>query len=155
VCERLAVDLLVLVTAMVPLPGERGQDWWANTGHAEALGGHRNDDEMALYLHDVPPGLAAEALARGRDQTMTPMREPWPPKAWPEVPTRFLLCRDDRWHPPPWMRGLVRERLGIEADEIDGGHCPYLSRPRELAERLEAYWVASAATSKERAWDSR
>jgi len=37
------------------------------------------------------------------------------------------------------MRGLVRERLGITADEIDGGHCPNLSRPAELAARLEEY----------------
>jgi hypothetical protein len=39
------------------------------------------------------------------------------------------------------MREVVRERLGIEPDEIDGGHCPALSRPRELAARLEAYRV--------------
>jgi hypothetical protein len=24
-------------------------------------------------------------------------------------------------------------------DEIDGGHCPALGRPKELAERLESY----------------
>jgi len=34
---------------------------------------------------------------------------------------------------------VVRERLGIEPDEIDGGHTPALSRPAELAERLEGY----------------
>jgi hypothetical protein len=33
----------------------------------------------------------------------------------------------------------VRERLGIVPDEMDGGHCPFLSRPKELADRLEAY----------------
>jgi hypothetical protein len=39
------------------------------------------------------------------------------------------------------MRGVVRERLGITPDEIDGGHCPALSRPRELAQRLEDHWA--------------
>jgi hypothetical protein len=34
---------------------------------------------------------------------------------------------------------MVRERLGITPDEIDGDHCPFLSRPNELVERLEAY----------------
>jgi len=34
---------------------------------------------------------------------------------------------------------VARERLGITPDEIDGGHTPALSRPKELAERLEAY----------------
>jgi phenylalanine-4-hydroxylase len=47
--------------------------------------------------------------------------------------------RDDRMFPATWMREVVRERLGIEPDEIDGGHCPALSRPHELAERLEMY----------------
>src|SRR4051812_17653400 len=36
VCDRLPVDLLVLVTAMIPAPGETGGAWWSNTGHDEA-----------------------------------------------------------------------------------------------------------------------
>jgi len=37
------------------------------------------------------------------------------------------------------MRRVVRDRLGITPDEIDGGHLPALARPKELVERLEAY----------------
>ena len=37
------------------------------------------------------------------------------------------------------MRRVVRERLSINPDEIESGHCPALSRPKELAERLDAY----------------
>jgi hypothetical protein len=37
-----------------------------------------------------------------------------------------------------WQRGLVRERLGIEPDEMPGGHCVALSRPAELVELLES-----------------
>jgi hypothetical protein len=55
------------------------------------------------------------------------------------VPTRFLLCRDDRMFPAGWTRRVVRERLGIVPDEIDGGHYISVSRPQELAERLESY----------------
>jgi pimeloyl-ACP methyl ester carboxylesterase len=141
VCARVPVDLLVLVAGMVPSPGETGADWWANTGHAEARReqGGEDDSEIAVFLHDVTPELAAEALANARDQAATPMLEPWPLDAWPDVPTRFLLCRDDRMFPAEWTRRLVHERLGITADEIDGGHSPFLSRPRELADRLEAY----------------
>jgi pimeloyl-ACP methyl ester carboxylesterase len=83
-------------------------------------------------------------MARGRDQASTPMREPWPLEAWPDVPTRYILCRDDRLFPAEWMRRVVRERLGITPDEIDGGYCVALSRPKELAGHLEAY--AQAAT---------
>jgi pimeloyl-ACP methyl ester carboxylesterase len=141
VCSRVPVDLLVLVAGMIPAPGETGEEWWANTGWKEAAREQDGygDDPIAVFLHDVPPELAAEALAKARDQAGTPMLEPWPLDAWPDVPTRFLLCRDDRMFPAEWMRRLVRERLGSTPDEIDGGHAPYLSRPRELVDRLEAY----------------
>jgi len=58
------------------------------------------------------------------------------------VPTRFLLCREDRLLPAEFLRRVVRERLGIVPDEIDGGHCIALCRPKELAERLDAYWAS-------------
>jgi pimeloyl-ACP methyl ester carboxylesterase len=145
VCARLPVDLLVLLAGMVPLPGERPDDWPANTGFAQARreqderDGRAPDDEIALFYHDVPPDLAAEALRRARRQSDTPGRRPWPLPAWPEVPTRFLLCRDDRFFPAEFLRRVVRDRLGLTPDEIDGSHCVALSRPRELAGRLEAY----------------
>ncbi len=140
VCARRPVELMVLVAGMVPQPGEMGDDWSANTGYpGPAVPAGEGDDEIAVFYHDVPPALAAEALARGRGQAEALGREPWPLDSWPQVPTRYLLCRDDRMFPAPWMRGVVRERLGIVPDEIDGGHCPALSRPRELADHLETY----------------
>lgn len=134
VCARVSVDLLIPVAGMIPAPGETGSDWWTTTGHALAAG-----DEEDVCYHDLPPALAAEARARKRDQAGTPMEEPWPLSTWPDVPTRFLLCRDDRMFPAAWMRRIVGERLGIVLDEMDGGHYVALSRPGELADRLEAY----------------
>jgi pimeloyl-ACP methyl ester carboxylesterase len=149
VCDRVPVDLLVLVAGMIPSPGEPPGDWWANTGYEaatadliedDAEGADESDkDVIATFLHDVSPELAAEALKRGRDQSGTPMEKPWPLDAWPDVPTKFLLCRDDRFFPPDFIRRVVRDRLGINPDEIDGSHCVALSRPKELADRLEAY----------------
>jgi pimeloyl-ACP methyl ester carboxylesterase len=142
VCARVPVDLLVLVSGMIALPGERPGDWWENTGHEQARreqGVCGGDDPIATYMHDVPPELAAEALTKARDSTAIPLLETWPLEAWPDVPTRFLLCRDDRYFPAEWMRGVVQERLGIAPDEIDGSHAVMLSRPKELAERLDAY----------------
>jgi pimeloyl-ACP methyl ester carboxylesterase len=138
VCDRTAVELLVLVAGMIPSPGEAPRDWWANTGH-EPEGHAGDDDVIATFYHDLPPELASEALERGRRQSDTPTREPWPLEAWPDVPTRFLLCRDDRLFPADFLRRVARERLGLAPDEIDGGHCVALSRPEELAERLDAY----------------
>jgi pimeloyl-ACP methyl ester carboxylesterase len=149
VCERVPVSLMVLVAAMVPLPGEPPGDWWANTGFEQARreqaqrDGRPTDespDVMVDFFHDVPTDVVAEAFARGeRGQSGTPMLKPWPLAAWPDVPTRFLLCRDDRFFPAGFVRRVVRERLGITPDEMDGGHLPALAHPKELADRLEAY----------------
>ncbi|HEX2174572.1 MAG TPA: alpha/beta hydrolase [Nocardioidaceae bacterium] len=132
VSARMPVDLLVLVAAMIPSPGELFSDWWTNTGHEDS--GH--DD---VFYHDVPPALAAEARRRERDEAARALQQPWPLQRWPNTPTRYLLCRDDRMFPAEWARRHARERLGIEADEIDGGHYIALARPRQLADRLVAY----------------
>jgi pimeloyl-ACP methyl ester carboxylesterase len=132
VCARVPVTLLVLVAAMIPLPGELFADWWVNTDHVDS-----SDDDV--FYHDVPPDLAAEAKRRERDEASKALGEPWPLHAWPDVATRYLLCRDDRLFPADWARRHAQQRLGITADEIDGGHYVTLARPRELADRLEAY----------------
>ena len=138
VCERAAVDLLVLVAPMIPMPGEAPGEYWVDTRYEEEAR-EAYDDEIALFYHDVPPELASEALKHGRTQSEARMQEPSPFEAWPDVPTRVLLCRDDRLFPAPFLRRVAQERLGITPDEIDGGHTPALSRPKELADRLEAY----------------
>jgi pimeloyl-ACP methyl ester carboxylesterase len=138
VCDRVTVDLLVLVAPMIPSPGEAPSDYWTNTRYGEEVR-EWFDDEVALFYQDVPPEVASEALERGRTQSEARMHEPSPLQAWPDVPTRVLLCRDDRLFPPPFLRRVAQERLGITPDEINGGHTPALSRPTELADRLEAY----------------
>jgi pimeloyl-ACP methyl ester carboxylesterase len=141
VTERAPIELIVLVTAMIPAPGETGGEWWSNTGQAEAVAaqGLPDDRPETLFVHDVPPDvLTAAGLPRA--QTGTPMEEVWPLAAWPDVVTRFLLCMDDRFFPPEWMRGIVRDRLGIEPDEVPGGHCAFLSQPKPLAAAILRAW---------------
>src|SRR5262245_19414135 len=74
---------------------------FANIGYAREEHGDPPSDSATFY-HDVEPTLAVEALAKGRRQSETPSKEPWPLAAWPDVPTRYLLCRhQDRlfpWH---------------------------------------------------------
>ena len=132
VCARVPAELLVLVAAMIPSPGELFANWWTNAGY-------EGSGEEDVFYHDVPPALAAEARRRERGEDSKALQEPWPLKAWPYTPTEYLLCRDDRTFPAAWARRHARERLDLEADEMDGGHYVVLSRPRELAERLMAY----------------
>jgi hypothetical protein len=58
---------------------------------------------------------------------------------WPAVPTRFVLCTQDRFFPADFMRRVVAERLAITPDEIRAGHCVALSRPRELTDMLVGF----------------
>ena len=154
VCERLPVDLLVLLNAMIPRPGETGNDWWGDTGSGAAqraylaelgLTEEEAGDDRTIYFHDVPKDIVDEAFSRGEpQQSMTPMSQPFPLAAWPDVPTRVIAGRDDRLFPLEFQRRVARERLGIEADEIPGGHMLALSHPHELVEQLESYYRSLA-----------
>jgi pimeloyl-ACP methyl ester carboxylesterase len=145
--ERLPTQALVLVAAMIPLPGESPDEYWENTGcHAAvreqaARDGNLtgNEDPYVLFYHDVPRPLAEEALRHERRQSSTAGASPWPLEAWPDVPTHFVLCTEDRVFPREWLRRVVRERLHISPDEIVAGHCVALSQPAVLANMLMRY----------------
>jgi pimeloyl-ACP methyl ester carboxylesterase len=95
-----------------------------------------------VFAHDVPAEVSDELPSHLRAQSDRPFADPWPLARWPDVPTRFLLCRDDRFFPADFQRRVVRERLGFEPDEMPGGHLPALAHPGELVRRLEGYRTA-------------
>jgi pimeloyl-ACP methyl ester carboxylesterase len=147
--DRLPVEMIVLLNAMTPAPRESAGDWWENTGQAQARAefavseGRDADapfDPIVEFLHDVPADVVAALMAHGEsEQSDGPFGKPWPLEKWPDVPTRFLQGRDDRFFPLGFQRRVVSERLGIPVDEMPGGHLVALSQPVELADRLEAY----------------
>ena len=147
VCTRMHVDRIVLVNAMVPRPGETAGEWWADTGqpaaraaHADAMGRRGAEAEFDLrtdFFHDVPAAVTEEAFAAAPGAPPSGVfAQPWPLEAWPTVPTRFVQGADDRFFPADFQRRVVGERLGIDIEELPGGHLLALSRPKELAEAL-------------------
>ena len=140
VAARVPADVLVLVAGMIPAPGEPSGDWPANTGFDEVMREQAQRYPGAdLVYHDVPPALAEQARRNARDQSDTPGHAPWPLDAWPRVPTRFVLCTEDRFFPPEFMRRVVADRMDVVPDEIAAGHAVALSRPKELADLLVRY----------------
>jgi pimeloyl-ACP methyl ester carboxylesterase len=148
IAVRTPVAMLVLINAMVPLPGESAGEWWAKTGQDQARRDHyqrlgislpREFDPMEAFFHDVPAEVVAQAMARGEPVVRfdTLFSQPWPLKAWPKVPTRFIQARNDRFLPIELQRRIVAERLAIPVEEIPGGHLVALSQPEELAKMLE------------------
>lgn len=139
-CARVDAEALVYVSGMIPRPGEPPGDWWQVTGCAAAQriaaadGGYDPDDMDALFYNGVDPEVVAGVVER--DQSDTPMTAPWPGDALPDIPTRFVLLRDDRFFPEEFMRGVVAQRLGVEPVVAPGGHMAMLSHPGELVDRL-------------------
>jgi pimeloyl-ACP methyl ester carboxylesterase len=148
-CGRADVRRLILVAPMIPAPGESPGEWWTSSGQTAAQReqdtreGRDPDapfDLRTAFLHDVPEDVVEQLFARGEPrQSDTPFREPWPLDAWPDIPTHVLAGSNDRIFPLDFMRRLSQERLNVEPDVIETGHLPALARPKELADRLEAY----------------
>jgi pimeloyl-ACP methyl ester carboxylesterase len=135
-CTRVGASALIYLSAMVPQPGERPDDWWKATNcvgaqrEAALAGGYDLDDDDALYYNGVDPTIVAEEVERG--QSGTPGAAPWPAPEHPRIPTRFVLFADDRFFPERFMRTVVADRLGIEPEITPGGHMAMLSHPVAL-----------------------
>lgn len=140
VCSRIETELLVLVSAMIPKPAESPGQWWTATGHDKlGITFDTRQETIDLFYNGVPDDLIDASFEHEREHGGR-WDEPSPLRSWPAVPTRYVLCRDDRLFPPDFTRAHVSERLGIAPDEIDGGHMVALARPRALAEHLHRFW---------------
>ena len=142
-CARRPVERLVLLNAMIPLPGETPGAWWDDTGAAEArvqaakAGGYATEfDPETYFLHDVPAETLASGAAHVRDEAAVAFGQPCAIERWPDVLTNVLAGEDDRFFPLDFQRRVARERLDLEVDVVPGGHLAALARPAELAERL-------------------
>lgn len=136
-------DALILLNAMVPLPGETPGAWWGAVGQAEArvaaaeAGGWPVEfDEVAYFLHDVDPDVAASGADQQRPEADVVFGSVCDIAAWPDVPTRVLAGADDRFFPLALQQRVARERLGIEVEVLPGGHLAALSQPEALVAAL-------------------
>ena len=142
VCERVPVRELVLINAMIPNPGETAHDWWANTDalaaqdEAARVCDYGPFDEARYFLHDLDHEVAAEGELYRRSEADVAFRSVCDFEAWPAIGTRVLVGRDDRFFPVGLQRRVARERLGVEADVIPGGHLLPLAQPRQVADYL-------------------
>jgi pimeloyl-ACP methyl ester carboxylesterase len=133
--------MMVFLAAAIPVPGtnfiDQLQPGPAAMLNPEWIGKDpiQDDDAARRFLfHDCPSSVATWALStrvswypEGLYEEMCPMA------TWPEVPSAYVLCTGDRTIRPSWSRTAARERLGVRAIEIAGGHCPHVSRPADLA----------------------
>jgi pimeloyl-ACP methyl ester carboxylesterase len=148
--RRIPVARLVFLTGMIPVPGESAGDWWDAVGFAderakaERAAGRDPDAEFDLgivFFHDVPDDRRATIesiqLPPDAEEAFT---EPAGFSAWPSVPIRVLVGRDDRFLPAEFQRRVALERLpaGTEIVEVPGGHMAALAAPDEVAAAILA-----------------
>ena len=160
VAEKHPVRAMIFVAAMLARPGISANEQreaepidapasprsaqWTDLGNGVWAVGPETATE--LFWQDAPPDVVAWAVARLRPQCYLAMTEISPLTAWPDVPSAYVACRDDHATNPVWQLSAARERLGVEAVEIDGGHSPMLTRPAELAELLDALSAVAPAS---------
>jgi pimeloyl-ACP methyl ester carboxylesterase len=106
----------------------------------DLIGKNPLEDEtvaMELLFHDCETDVARWAISKLRNH-LSPahITEVFPLQALPNVGSSYIVCTEDRTISPTWSKYAARKRLGVEAIELPGGHCPYLSRPVELADLL-------------------
>lgn len=145
-CARTSVRLLILVNAMIPVPGETLGDWWGDTGWEPArvaaaqAGGYPAEFDLATYfLHDVPADVVAAGEAHNYPEADIAFNQPCAIERWPDVSTRVLAGQDDRFFPLEFQRQVSRDRLGTDVDVVPGGHLVALSHPTELTDQLIHY----------------
>jgi pimeloyl-ACP methyl ester carboxylesterase len=99
------------------------------------------EDARRFLFHDCSPEVVDWAVTTLRSFIPTSVYNERVQVA-PMVPTMAVVPEDDRTLRPHWMISASRERLGVQPTMVPGGHCPHVSRPRNVARIL-----ASAPTS--------
>jgi pimeloyl-ACP methyl ester carboxylesterase len=145
VAQHRPVRRLVYLAALIPKAGmSMSEQFEAEEGILVSEGGRDLDDRerslwvdreaaIAAMYSDCTPEDAEWAWSQLRPQSRAAQNERCPLDRLPELPTSYVVCRDDRMVSARWARNAARDRLGIDPIEIEGGHSPFLSRPRELA----------------------
>jgi hypothetical protein len=150
--ERVRVASLVFLASLLPEPGLSWREQlaayrpMAEWFYEQALPNQRRDEygrstwppdvASELFFHDCAPNVANAAAARLRPQSPTPITEPTPLRAFPDVAMHYLGCRADRAVSFDWAADTTRKRLGVEVAWLEGSHSPFLADPDGLAEVL-------------------
>ena len=148
IAERIPTRRLVFVAGIIGSPGmsladlatvDADRDVRLGKGELEfdksGLFCFSRAGAMRALYHDCESQAAEDSLARLRFQ-----RSMWNEVAkfddWRADEIISIVCSEDRVVSPDWGRRVSRERLGVEAIDLDGGHSPWLSRPSQVADLI-------------------
>lgn len=94
----------------------------------------------AVFAQVSPPDLVAAVLPRLIAEPHGPRSEKLAltPERWGSLPRTYVECTQDRTIPIDSQRKMQQFSPGARVVTLDADHSPYLSRPVELADALEA-----------------
>ncbi|MEW9529432.1 alpha/beta fold hydrolase [Microbispora sp. NPDC049125] len=140
-CEAAAglpnVAHLLFVASFLPEAGESLASFGDGTPApyldfgADGTFGVRPELATPTFLQDCDADAVAQAHARLVRQSAAVTAQPAGAAAWRQIPSTYLVCARDNGTPPALQRAQAR-RAG-RVVEIDAGHHPFLSRPKEVA----------------------
>jgi pimeloyl-ACP methyl ester carboxylesterase len=144
---RTRTSMTIYLCALLPVPGLSWDAQRAGFGtefepsepavaHDDGSASMPERAAIEVFFHDCPPDVAQAAAARLTRQQWKITQEMTPLRQWPAVRAAYILCRDDRMVSREYGRRAARLQLGIDPIELPGGHSPFLSRPRQLAQTL-------------------
>lgn len=150
VAARRPVRRMVFLCALLPKPGQTMDEVlgsgervlspefnpFAQTVHEDSSVSWAPAAAVETFFHDCPPEQAEWAASKLRRQTWATTQERSPIDEWPDVPSTYVVCSNDRAVNPEWSRRAATEWIGADLVELPGGHSPFLARPAELAELL-------------------
>ena len=149
VAASIPVRRMVFLCANVPVPGLPYQEYLNEHPDAVIMPPISLDaqgrlslswpDARRLYYGDCEEAVAKQAWEHlVPSAALTAFAEKCPLAAWPESEASYILCTEDQIIGPDWSRQVSLNRLGGPAIELPGSHSPMLSRPRRLADVLDA-----------------
>lgn len=145
--SRTRTAMTIYLCAILPVPGLSFDSQRADmsTGfapsipavdHADGSASWPEEGAVEVFFHDCPADVAIAAARRLRRQYWKVTQEVTPLREWPAAPAAYVLCTDDRMVSRAYAGRAARLQLGVDPIELPGGHSPFLSRPRELAQVL-------------------
>ncbi len=145
--SRTRTAMTIYLCAILPVPGlsfdAQHADWATGfesstpaVGHPDGSTSWPEERAIEIVFHDCAPEVALAAARQLRRQCWKITQEVTPLRQWPSVPAAHILCSEDRMVSPGYGIRAARHQLGTDPIELPGGHSPFLSRPRELAQVL-------------------
>jgi pimeloyl-ACP methyl ester carboxylesterase len=87
------------------------------------------------FYHDCPRDVGEAAADKLRRQSLVRSAETFPITSFPNSPSTYIVCTQDRIAEPGFGRRTATD-LGMSVIEMDASHSPFLSKPAELADIL-------------------